>query len=286
MNDFFVRNRLSEYIDGTLSAQDNEAISQALAQNATLQQEYLELKEAVDLLKDYGQVAPSQNLAPSIMELLEEEKPSNVILLKIRAYAPQISVAATIILIVTAFLLPEKETKNTLSATIVHTPPKSKSIQLPQNLSNTLFEKSIDVTKIAIADEEDRKAEKKPISAKRSKTKRTRTASQRIKPLVLDQPQSREDSPYLLFMTDPDILFKIDALAKANNSKITQRDGSALTPYAMNDGKSTQVLKLTTDAQNINAIEEKLRQLGTEFHQFSTATENQTIRIELNIQFE
>jgi hypothetical protein len=215
------------------------------------------------------------------MNQLEEEVPPNIFLLKIRRYAPHISIAAAMMLIVTALLLPEKETENTLSATIIHTPPKSSSIQLPQNLSNTLFEKSVDVTEIALVEEE-----QKEVYAAKPKSKKVRTASQRIKPLVLDQPQSREDSPYLLFMTDPDILFKIDALAKANSSTITQRDGSTLTPYSMSDGKSMQVLKLTTDAQNINVIEEELRQLGTEFHQFSTAKEGQPIRIELNIQFE
>jgi hypothetical protein len=219
------------------------------------------------------------------MDQIEQEVPPNVFLLTLRSYAPQISIAAAVMLIVTALLLPEKETENTLSATIVHKPPKSKAIQLPQNLSNTLFEKSMDVTEIALVEEE-KKTAVEEVYVKKSKSKNRRTVVQRIKPLVLDQPQSREDSPYLLFMTDPDILFKIDALAKANNSTITQRDGSTLKPYAMSDGKSTQVLKLTTDAQNINIIEEKLRQMGTEFHQFSTATEGGPIRIELNIQFE
>ena len=282
MNDFFVRNRLSDYIDGTLSPQEEAIVQEALETNVELYEEYLSLKEAVDMLAQFGTVQASRNLAPSIMEQLEDIPANNNSFF--RAYAPQIAIAVACLLIVTALLLPSKNTKNTVSASIVRTPPKSRPLQLPQKLSNTLIENEMDVTKVALASEEEPTPQKKKAISKPNKRKNRISA--RIEPLVIDQPTSREDSPYLLFMNDPDILFKLESLAKANNSILTQRDGSTLKPYAMSDGKSSQVLKMSANAQNINAIEEALRQLGAEFHQFSSPTSNKKIQIQLNIEFE
>lgn len=283
MNEFFVRNRLSDYIDGTLSPDEEEAVQKALEQNIELYEEYLSLKEAVDMLAQFGHVQPSRNLAPSIMAQLDDTpliSPSFF-----RVYSPHIALAAACLLIMTALLLPEKKTEHTISASVVHTPPKSNPLQLPQELNNTLIEQEMDVTKIALAPQAEPETKKSPKRSRTSVRKKTSVAK-RIQPLVLDQPTSREDSPYLLFMNDPTILYKLESLAKANNSILTQRDGSKLTPYAMNDGKSTQVLKMSANANNINAIENALRNLGAEFHQFSSPNGDEKMQIQINIQFE
>ena len=246
----------------------------------TLMERFLQKKRmrSVDMLSQFGSVQPSHNLAPSIMEQLEET-PSFF-----RRYTPALAIAAACLLIVTALLLPEKNTEHTISAAVVHSPPKSRTLQLPQKLSNTLIEQEMDVTSIALVDEDIEK--ETPSPQKTSPKRRKRTVAKRIQPLVLDQPTSREESPYLLFMNDPEILYKLDSLAKANNSILTQRDGSSLSPYAMSDGKSTQVLKMSADAGNINAIEKALRQLGADFHQFSSPNSDENIQLQINIQFE
>ena len=284
MNDFFIRNRLSDYIDGTLSPEEEHIVQQALESNEELYEEYLSLKEAVDMLTQFGSMKPSRNLAPSIMEKIEELPANNNSFL--RAYAPQIAIAVACLLVVTAIFLPEKNADNTIAASIVRTPPKSRPIQLPQKLSNTLIENEMDVTKVALAAEEEEPAKQETKKKRKTRTKRNTRVAARIEPLVIDQPTSREDSPYLLFMDDPNILFKLESLAKANNSVLTQRDGSVLRPYSMSDGKSSQVLKMSADAQNISAIEDSLRQLGAEFHQFSSPAADEKIQIQLNIQFE
>ncbi|MAA78661.1 MAG: hypothetical protein CL916_05335 [Deltaproteobacteria bacterium] len=283
MNEFFVRNRLSEYIDGTLSPQEEKIVQEALETNKELYEEYISLKEAVDMLSQFGSIQPSRNLAPLIMEQLQDMPANNNSFF--RTYAPQLAAAVACLLIITALLLPEKKTSNTISASVVHTPPKSRPLQLPQKLSNTLIENEMDVTKIALASEEDPSDRKNKKVLSTPNKKKTRVA-RRIEPLVIDQPTSRTDSPYLLFMDDPQILFKLESLAKSNNSILTQRDGSSLKPYSMSDGKSSQVLKMSANAQNISAIEEALRQLGAEFHQFSSPKSDEKIQIQLNIQFE
>ena len=284
MNDFFVRNRLSDYIDGTLSPEEEHIVQQALETNEELYEEYLSLKEAVDMLTQFGAMEPSRNLAPSIMDKIELLPGNNNSFLK--TYAPQIAIAVACLLVVTAIFLPEKNADNTIAASIVRTPPKSRPIQLPQRLSNTLIENEMDVTKVALAAEEEEPAKQEIKKKRKTRTKRNTRVAARIEPLVIDQPTSREDSPYLLFMDDPNILFKLESLAKANNSVLTQRDGSVLRPYSMSDGKSSQVLKMSANAQNISAIEDSLRQLGAEFHQFSSPTPDEKIQIQLNIQFE
>lgn len=289
MNEYFVRNRLSDYIDGTLPPHEHEEIEKALSESAELFAEYQDLKETVALLQDSGLLAPSQDLTSSIMDRIDNETSGNVIVVSFRKYGIQMALVASILIIATAILIPEKTAENTISAGLVaQSPPKARAIQLPKNLRNSLVEKEFDATQIALANEEPEPHVEKtasiPPKAKASKSQSK--TQQRIEPLVLDQPKSRADSPYLLFMDDPDILFKLSEMAEQNNSLLTQRDGSALLPYAMNNSKSAQVVTLTTDARNIISIESALRQLGAEFHQFSTASENGPIKIEINIQFE
>ena len=175
MNEFFVRNRLSDYIDGTLSPEEEEIVQEALAENRELYEEYVALKEAVEMLSQYGTVQPQRNLAPSIMEQLDELPANNNTFW--RTYAPQIAIAAACLLIFSAILLPEKITENTVSASLVRTPPKSIPIQLPQKLSNTLIENEMDVTKVALASEESSpKPKKKSIGS----TKKRRVAADRF----------------------------------------------------------------------------------------------------------
>ena len=289
MNEYFVRNRLSDYIDGTLPPHEHEEIQKALAENAELYAEYQDLKETVSLLKDSGLLAPSRDLTSSIMERIEEEAEGNVLVVSFRKYGIQMALVASILIIATAILLPEKHTENTIAAAVVtQTPPKSRPIQLPKNLHNRLEEKGFDATQIALANEEPEPEKYVVVTSNGTpKTSLSRPNPQkRIEPLVLDQPKSREDSPYLLYMDDPEILFKLSEVAEKNNSLLTQRDGSALLPYSMNNSKSAQVVTLTTDAKNILGIEAALRQLGAEFYQFSTPAENGSIKIQINIQFE
>ena len=97
---------------------------------------------------------------------------------------------------------------------------------------------------------------------------------------------ARKDNPYFLYMEDPEILYKLEKLAQDNDSILSQRDGSALTPYTMNDGKALQVVTLTAAPEKIKGIESKLREMGVNIRQFSSATENGPIKIEINIQLE
>jgi len=289
MNQFFARNRLSEYLDGTLSEEEHREVQQSLENDPALYAEYLDLKEAVDMLNNFGMISPPRDLTSTIMDQLEQEEQvkEKVVHLSFTRFAPLVAIAAAIVLVVIGGMSPEKTSDQTMAAGITNTPPQSRPIQLPKNLSETLF------TQQTITKPEIQKSTPEP--TKPILTQKTKSVQQppqakkqdiRIEPLVVDQPISRTENPYLLYMNDPEILFKLKTLAEENNSILSQRDGTAFTPYKMNGGKATQVVTLTANPDKIEGIEATLRQLGAEFHQFSSVTEQSPIKIEISIQLE
>ena len=289
MNQFFARNRLSEYLDGTLSEEEHREVQQALENDPELYAEYLDLKDAVDMLNNLGMISPQRDLTSAIMDQLDQEEQveNNVVHVSFKRFAPLIAIAAAIVLIVIGGMSPEKTSDQTMAAGITNTPPQSRPIQLPKNLSETLF------TQQTITEPETPKSTKEPtepvLTKKTQKVQKpapTQKQEIRIQPLVVDQPISRTENPYLLYMDDPEILFKLKKLAEENNSILSQRDGTAFTPYKMNGGKATQVVTLTANPDKIEGIEATLRQLGAEFHQFSSVQEKSPIKIEISIQLE
>ena len=294
MNSFFAQNRLCDYIDGTLSPEDNAIVEKALAEDPELRQEYEELYETVNMLQEFGKEAlsdyglgeslsPSRDLSASIMEQIEQEPAPNVVRLPFkRNLSFFIAAAASILMVVS--VLPENTQSHTKGASLVREVPKTNRIQIPTDLNNQLAKLPTPVEAIKVADPPPPKPKSRSLS---SKPKRTRSISSGSVPvLAADLPTSYKDNPYILFINDPDILYKIEDIANENNAQLAQRDGSNFKPYAMSDGKPTQVLRLSTTDTKIDAIEEQLSQLGTEFHKISSQKSGSPIEILININFE
>jgi len=71
MDEFFARNRLSAYIDGELSDTEMAEVARAIEEQPELREAYLELKAAVDLLRQHGPVQAPAGFHSSVMRRVE-----------------------------------------------------------------------------------------------------------------------------------------------------------------------------------------------------------------------
>ena len=294
MNRFFAENRLNDYIDGTISDEDKKIVEEALQNDPSLKEEYESILEAVQMLQnldseslahlgDPHAYAPTRDLSNEIMDQVYKEPTPKVIHVNFKRNASLFFLAAAAILIV-SISLPDKNATHTQTASVLHTLPKANSMQLPQNLNNQLTTLPIPIEELAVADAEEPEATPPP--QKKKRTPRRVVQKNTIQPLVPDHAASYEENLYNLFISDPDILYKIEQLATDNNAQIAQRDGAPFEPYAMSDGRPSQVVKIKTNDIVIDQIEEKLRQFGTDFRTVSSEKSGSPIEILVNIHFE
>lgn len=73
MDDFFVRNRLSAYLDGELPVAEAREVEAALARNPHLREEYARMREAVELLRREGPLKAPPGLAARVAERVRHE---------------------------------------------------------------------------------------------------------------------------------------------------------------------------------------------------------------------
>jgi len=73
MDEFFVRNRLSAYIDGELPAAEAREVETALTHNAALRAEYEGLRAAVQLLREHGPMSAPAGFDIRLSERLARE---------------------------------------------------------------------------------------------------------------------------------------------------------------------------------------------------------------------
>ncbi len=71
MDEFFARNRLSAYIDGELSDAEMAEVARAIEEQPELREAYLELKAAVDLLRQHGPVQAPPDFHRGVMRRVE-----------------------------------------------------------------------------------------------------------------------------------------------------------------------------------------------------------------------
>lgn len=73
MDDFFVRNRLSAYLDGELPVAEAREVEAALARHPHLREEYERMRDAVELLRREGPLKVPPRLAARIAERVKHE---------------------------------------------------------------------------------------------------------------------------------------------------------------------------------------------------------------------
>ena len=77
MDPFFTRNRMSDYLDGTLSAKAKSEFEETIANNPELADELRALKATRNLLQNHGEVEPPPELFDAIMDHVDKSKTEN-----------------------------------------------------------------------------------------------------------------------------------------------------------------------------------------------------------------
>ncbi len=76
MHPFFVRSRLSAYLDGDLSPRERQEVERLLSRHPDLEAELQSVQSAVRLLSEHGTARAPSRLVPEVLQALEERRRS------------------------------------------------------------------------------------------------------------------------------------------------------------------------------------------------------------------
>jgi len=102
MDQFFAQNRLSAFLDGTLSAEESAEVQDAIERNPDLKAEYESMKQVVDLLHQKGPMRAPDGFHARVMAQVQDE-PRNLFTLRRffhRVPVEAVALAAAAILVV------------------------------------------------------------------------------------------------------------------------------------------------------------------------------------------
>lgn len=103
MDAFFVRNRLSAYLDGELSAGEAREVEDALARDAGLREEFEQLKLAVELLHGEGVVDAPPGFAERVRDAVAQERMPSRWTRPLRAVRAEVWLVAAAALLVVGY---------------------------------------------------------------------------------------------------------------------------------------------------------------------------------------
>ena len=96
MDEFFVRNRLSAYIDGELPSAEAREVESTLARSPSLRAEYEALRAAVNLLREHGPLVAPDGFDARLQERLAREPMPTGWRRWVRAIRPEVALIAAV----------------------------------------------------------------------------------------------------------------------------------------------------------------------------------------------
>jgi negative regulator of sigma E activity len=94
MDSFFARNRLSAYLDGTLSDAESVEVSEAIEADPELRREFEALQQAVELLRREGPVEAPAGFHARVMESVRDEPAPGGVVVRLRRAFTRVPVEA------------------------------------------------------------------------------------------------------------------------------------------------------------------------------------------------
>lgn len=94
MDSFFARNRLSAYLDGTLSDAESVEVSEAIEADPELRREFEALQQAVELLRREGPVEAPAGFHARVMESVRDEPTPGGVVVRLRRVFTRVPVEA------------------------------------------------------------------------------------------------------------------------------------------------------------------------------------------------
>lgn len=283
MDDFFVRNRLSAYLDGELPLAEAREVEAALARSPALREEYEALKAAVDLLHRHGPVKAPADFAARLDERLAREPLPGSAWGRLRRVRVEVvavvAMAALALVVVGKSVVGEDEAPETVAAL----PPAP---TLPEPVEPSVAN-APDAAGDAVGDAA--LAPPAPVAAgKGAPSKKLSTASglgavekeawqadwEQAPQAGAGEPAAEDAPPpaskvafapppfrYRLDASRDDVLKQLIAVAGELGGQVTDGRGRPIADYPMDAGDARSV-RITVPTYNVEALVARLRQLG------------------------
>jgi hypothetical protein len=266
MDSFFARNRLSAYLDRSLSKREAESVAESIARDISLSADLEAMRQSLALLHDEGMVpSPKGFQARTIAAIQAQPVPGSQVawlqrrLARIPTEIVGLAGAAIVILI---GLQGSQETNNTITATVVSepstVPPRvSTPAPLPKNEPEPMIEPEVAA----------------PVKATPPATPAPRTSDVlKAKPTTSASFEYDRSTPlgYRILHGGDQVLYTIAALSDTSGGRLVDVGGKIVKPFALDEFNSFARLFLITDASHANQTHLKLtKHSGMEPYVFS-----------------
>lgn len=288
MNEFFIKNRLHDYVDSALSAETKSEIDQAIIDHPELLKELEQMQEQRSMMLDHGQTQAPSHMLENIWAQLESE-PIPAANQSPSTNSLWIWSGAIAVVMLAWWLIPHNPLPTESSEPLVkgaQSIPILNPVQLPTTspIEQSQKQHSTDVEPVVPIDdipeiieiEENslqQKTPKRPTNVK-SQTFVIQTPDapyfaeyeQDVHIIEIEGEHPEHDESYFAFSFAPsNILHQLNALAIAHNGLLLSMDGDQLTPYNLSATTPIASVELHIPVSKVSKANDELRQLGGRF---------------------
>lgn len=292
MNAFFIKNRLHDYVDGTLPEETKVEIDQAIVAYPDLLIELEHLQQQRRMMLDHGQESAPPQMLEDIWSKLESE-PLPAANQSSSGTGWGTWSAALAVMMLAWWLIPQKHVTTETSQSLVkgaQSIPKINPVQLPTTspIEQSTRTHSIDIEPVVPIDDIPETVESvetsKPTKRRQTQTQRpSKSPSQTFVIQTPDTPYFTEyeqdvhiievegahpehDDAFFSFAFAPsNILHQLNALALKHNGQLLSNEGVELTPYNLSATNPTASVELHIPVEKVSKANDELRQLGGRF---------------------
>ncbi len=301
MNEFFIKNRLHDYADNTLTTKEKIDIDIALPKHPELMRELKEIQDLRESLIEKGSLKAPDNLFDSIL-LQTETIPLPSANSNWPSFFSASGLAAAVILI-GWFLIPQNPNPKPENQSLIKAAQTVPSINVISIPTSSPIEQ-VEVDKEDVLSEKPQKSPSEP-SAKdypqNNTNKKSKTTyvipspetpyfspvEEDVYQLNIDVGTTQTVSPEMVTISFAHyrLLFTLQSLAQSNNGRLLSSDGGVLNPFDLSSETPSVRISIEVPESNVSKVYDELRQQGGSYLTEST-NQNQEIRlIDIDVRF-
>jgi hypothetical protein len=284
MNRFFIRNRIQDYLDNNLSPAERSDFENGIVHHPDLQQELDDLIKQQSLLLEYGSHTAPDHLAEQILSSIDGLPATRVTSANNNHWFFLSTVAIAALL----FLIIPNRAENQME------PPKNVN-----NASVFPLPNDIVLPKRTVLEIKPQNVEKQSSRGSKKVPEKATTNTQKTNPKVVfridtpDQPYvadwegevielnsstKAEYEAYQIRHAEENALFVLAQIATVSGGSLLTLKGKAVEPSLLTYENGFRKLNIVVPIENLNLVDQKLRQLGAVYRQQSvTSTNGQAI---------
>lgn len=285
MDTFFARNRLSAYLDGTLSDAESVEVSEAIEADVELRREFESLQQAVELLRREGPVEAPAGFHARVMESVRDEPAPGGVVVRLRRLFTRVPVealalaAAALVVISVVGGRPGDQTSADDAVTA------AKGLSLPSSEEQTRQAAAPEPAPAPVTQNMSTDPPPASTESRRNKKEPARVQSKKAEvalpqePLQTEwerQPQAGEYAggdrngdmatpfAYRLVVRESNTLYSMNSLASQYQGKVSDSRGRALKPRPLTEEDDYASLLISVPQERANALHGDLASMGGE----------------------